>query len=215
MKKSLVFILGLALILLAAGCDKSKSNEDNSTTIHDYQKETTLRQDMRKLWTDHVVWTRNYIIEAVNGSTGAEAAADRLLKNQEDIGDAVASFYGKEAGDKLTGLLKEHILIAVDLINAAKIKDEAKFNETNTKWKQNGQEIADFLSSANPDNWPQQTMRDMMNEHLTTTTDEVTARLNKEYEDDVKAYDIVYDHILAMADALSDGIIKQFPDKFK
>jgi len=216
MKKSYLFILGISIIaLLAGGCNKTKSNENNDPAINDYQAEITLHQDMRKLWTDHVVWTRIYIIAAVNSSADAEAVADRLLKNQEDIGDAVASYYGNDAGDKLTELLKEHILIAVDLIKAAKVKNQEKFNETNTKWKKNGQEIADFLSSANPKNWPQQTMRDMMNEHLATTTDEVTARLDKQYEDDIKAYDAVYDHILAMADALSDGIIKQFPDKFK
>lgn len=174
--------------------------------------EITLRQNMRKLWSDHVIWTRDYIIAAVGGTPDAQAAAARLLKNQVDIGNAVAVYYGKPAGDKLAGLLKEHILVAVDLINAAKANDQAKFQTVNDKWKQNGQEIADFLSAANP-NWPQQTMRDMMSKHLTTTIDEVTARLNKRWEDDVRAFDVVYDHILMMADALSDGIIKQFPDK--
>src|SRR5262245_37308740 len=79
-----------------------------------------LRQDMRKLWTDHVVWTRDYIVAAVGDQPDAPAAAARLMKNQEDIGAAVGSIYGKEAGDKLTALLKDHIGIAVDLIKAAK-----------------------------------------------------------------------------------------------
>src|SRR5262245_46104660 len=69
----------------------------------------TLHQDMRKLWTDHVVWTRQYIVAAIGDQPDAQAAANRLMKNQEDIGAAVATFYGKPAGDKLTGLLKEHI----------------------------------------------------------------------------------------------------------
>src|SRR5678816_3006752 len=79
-----------------------------------------LHQDMRKLWTDHVVWTRDYIIAAVDDKPDQEAAAKRLLKNQEDIGRAVGAFYGSQAGDALTKLLKEHITIAVDLIKAAK-----------------------------------------------------------------------------------------------
>src|SRR5512145_3378102 len=85
-----------------------------------------LREDMRKLWSDHVIWTREYIVAAIDGSPDAKAAATRLLKNQDDIGGAVAGFYGKDAGDKLTGLLKQHILIAVDLIAAAKADDQAK-----------------------------------------------------------------------------------------
>lgn len=178
------------------------------------QKEVELRQDMRKLWTDHVVWTREYAIASIDGTADADAAAERLLKNQEDIGTAVGTYYGKDAGNKLTELLKQHILIAVDLINAAKANDQVKFDEANTKWRQNGQEIADFLSSANSENWPQSTMRAMMAKHLSTTTDEVQARLDKDYKGDVRAYDEVYEHILDMADALSDGIVKQFPDKF-
>jgi hypothetical protein len=68
---------------------------------------------MRKLWTDHVVWTRDYIIAAVGDQPDAKAAATRLMKNQEDIGNAVATFYGAPAGRQLTTLLKEHITIAV------------------------------------------------------------------------------------------------------
>lgn len=76
----------------------------------------------------------------------------------------------------------------------------------------NAEEIADFLSKANP-NWPKAALTEMMNTHLSTTTTEVVARLNKNWDGDVKAFDAVYDHILKMADALSDGIMKQFPPK--
>jgi hypothetical protein len=84
---------------------------------------------MRKLWSDHVIWTREYIVAAIGGSPDANAAATRLLKNQDDIGGAVAGFYGKDPGDKLTGLLKQHIMIAVDLIAAAKANDQVKYND--------------------------------------------------------------------------------------
>ena len=174
---------------------------------------SALRQDMRKLWTDHTVWTRDYIIAAVGDQPDATAAATRLLKNQEDIGTAIASYYGKPAGDKLTALLKEHITIAVDVIKFAKAGDKAAHQQADAKWKKNADDIADFLAKANP-NWPKATLVDMMNTHLSTTTDEVVARLTKNWDADVRAYDAVYTHILMMADALSDGIIKQFPAKF-
>ena len=173
----------------------------------------TLRQDMRKLWSDHVIWTRDYIVAAAGDHSSQQAVSARLLRNQEDIGNAVAVYYGRSAGDKLTGLLKEHILIAVDLIKAAKVNDQSKYQATDRKWQQNGDEIADFLSRANP-NWPKATLAEMMRAHLSTTTKEVVARLHQKWDEDVRAFDEVYDHILKMADALSDGIIKQFPDKF-
>jgi hypothetical protein len=173
----------------------------------------TLKQDMRKLWTDHVVWTRDYIVAAVGDQPDAQAAAGRLMKNQEDIGNAVAKFYGASAGQQLTTLLKQHISIAVDLIKAAKAGDKPAQQQADDKWQQNAVDIAGFLSKANP-NWPRATLVDLMKKHLSTTTDEVVARLTKNWDGDVRAFDAVYDHILHMSDALSDGIVKQFPEKF-
>jgi len=190
----------------ASAAQQTKSSKDTAAAA-------ALKQDMRKLWTDHVVWTRDYIVAAVGDQPDAKAAADRLMKNQEDIGNAVAKFYGASAGQQLTTLLKSHISIAVDLIKAAKAGDKAAQQQADTKWQQNGVEIADFLSKANP-NWPRATLVDMMKKHLSTTTTEVVARLNKNWDDDVRAFDAVYDHILHMSDALADGIVKQFPDKF-
>ena len=184
-----------------------------SAAAHLTSSAVALKQDMRKLWTDHVVWTRDYIIAAVGDQPDAQAAANRLMKNQEDIGGAVAKFYGAAAGQQLTTLLKEHISIAVDLIKAAKAGDKAGQQQADAKWQQNGVAIAEFLSKANP-NWPRATLVDMMKGHLSTTTTEVVARLNKNWEADVRAFDEVYRHILMMSDALADGIVKQFPDKF-
>jgi hypothetical protein len=173
-----------------------------------------LRQNMRKLWTDHVVWTRDYIIAAVDDKPDAMAAANRLMGNQEDIGNAIAGYYGAAAGQQLTSLLKQHISIAVDLIKAAKAGDKSAQQQADSRWQRNAVDIANFLSKANP-NWPQATLVDMMKTHLSTTTTEVVARLTKDWNGDVRAFDAVYDHILMMSDTLSDGIVKQFPEKFK
>ena len=196
--------------LVAQGAPRGSAAQHSAASS---AKAARLREDMRKLWSDHVIWTREYIVAAIDGSPDANAAATRLLKNQDDIGEAVAGFYGKDAGDKLTALLKQHILIAVDLIAAAKTNDQVKYGATDQRWKKNGEEIADFLSQANP-NWPKATLSSMMAMHLATTTKEVVARLNKKWDDDTAAFDDVYTHILHMSDALSDGIIKQFPQKF-
>jgi hypothetical protein len=204
---SLVALVAL-LASVSAGTAQNRAVSDTRVSA-----DTALRQNMRKLWTDHVVWTRDYIVAAVGNQPDAKAAADRLLKNQEDIGTAVAGFYGKAAGDALTTLLKEHITIAVDIIRFAKAGDKASQQKADAQWHRNAEAIADFLAKANP-NWPRATLVSMMNVHLATTTEEVVARLTRNWDADVRAFDRVYDHILMMADALSDGIIKQFPDKF-
>ena len=81
-------------------------------------------------------------------------------------------------------------------------------------WYLNGDEIADFLSAANPRFWPQQEMREMMRNHLDLTLAEATARLNGDFAADIAAYDEVHLQILEMADMLSSGIIRQFPSQF-
>src|SRR3982750_2960857 len=191
----------------AAGAAQKPAKADMSAPA------AALKQDMRKLWTDHVVWTRDYIVAAVGDQPDAQAAAGRLMNNQEDIGNAVAKYYGAPAGQQLTTLLKEHISIAVDLIKAAKAGDKAAQQTADTRWQDNATQIADFRAKANP-NWPRATLVDLMKMHLSTTTKEVVARLNKNWDDDVRAFDAVYEHILKMSDALADGIVKQFPDRF-
>ena len=176
-------------------------------------KSEQLRNAMHKLWEDHIVWTRNVILNIIDDLPGTEQAVNRLLQNQDDIGNAIKPFYGEAGGKELSRLLREHITIAADLLKAAKASNNSAFDEANKKWFVNADEISNFLSKANP-NWKLNDMKKMMNDHLTLTTDEAVARLKKDFAADVKAYDKVHDEILMMADMLTDGIIRQFPQKF-
>lgn len=204
----LSIVLALSIVPVSTQKATGRSDAPKMTVTSAAQ----LRADMRKLWTDHVVWTRDYIIAAVGDQPDATAAANRLMKNQEDIGAAMGKFYGAPAGQQLTTLLKSHISIAVDLIKAAKASDSKASAAADKQWQDNAVAIADFLSKANP-NWSRGTLVAMMQKHLLSTTNEVTARVTKNWAEDVRTFDAVYDHILTMADALTDGIVKQFPDK--
>ena len=217
---------------LIAACAPALSAPTHESTPHTHSEDTAheptlnptetaskidpldFQQAVRKLWEDHVTWTRVYIIAALEDLPETDAAAQRLLQNQVDIGDAIKPFYGDQAGEQLTALLNDHILIAVDLLDAAKGSDTTKFDDAHTRWYDNADQIAAFLSTANPTNWPQTEMETMMKSHLDLTLEEATARLNKDWAADVAAYDKVHDEILHMADMLSNGIIKQFPDQF-
>ena len=173
-----------------------------------------FRSDMRKLWEDHVTWTRLYIVSAVSNLPDKDATAQRLLQNQVDIGNAIKPFYGEAAGTKLSALLEDHILIAVELIEAAKVGDTQKKEGAVEKWNANADAISAFLSAANPANWPADEMKSMMREHLALTTAEVVARLQKDTAAEIAAYEKVHGQILHMADQLSSGIVAQFPAKF-
>src|SRR5262252_5070715 len=82
-------------------------------------KPAALHDAMRKLWEDHITWTRAFIISAAANSPDKAAATDRLLQNQVDIGNAIKPYYGEAAGNQLTALLKEHITTAADVVAAA------------------------------------------------------------------------------------------------
>ncbi|HEU5431513.1 MAG TPA: hypothetical protein VFU81_07615 [Thermomicrobiales bacterium] len=177
-------------------------------------KQVVFQDAMRKLWEDHIAWTRLFIVDFAAGSPETDATTQRLLQNQVDIGDAVTPYYGAAAGGKLTELLKQHILEAGDVLAAAKAGDAAKVDAASKRWYGNANAIAAFLHGANPDAWPPADMQAMMSGHLDDTLAEAVAHLMGDWAADIAAYDNVHRQILGMADMLSAGIIRQFPAQF-
>lgn len=172
---------------------------------------------MRELWEDHIVWTRQFIVSAATEAgdlADIGPTTDRLLANQEDIGDAFKPFYGDAAGDQVSALLRDHILTAAELVAVAKAGDADAVARVSTAWYQNGDDIATALNSLNPRHWPLAEMQAHMKDHLDLTLQEAVARLQGRYADDIAAYDEIHTQILGMADMLSAGIIDQFPAKF-
>jgi hypothetical protein len=209
--KALIGVMGIALAaMILFG---SSASAVQTCCGEKVDSKVLLRQTMHKLWAEHAIWTREYIVASIAGSPDAEEASNRLLKNQEDIGNAIAPFYGVEAGKKITELLKAHILIAVDVVGAAKSGDQAKLKEADQEWHDNADAIASFLSGANA-YWRQKDLTDLLYRHLSLTTDEVVARLQKNWREDIVAFDKNLDHMMMMAEGLADGIIKQFPARF-
>lgn len=175
---------------------------------------SAFRTEMRRLWEDHITWTRLYIISAAAALPDQDLTARRLLRNQADIGEAVKPFFGEDAGAELTRLLEEHILGAADLLAAAMSGNQTAIDTAAANWYVNADAIAAFLSAANPDHWPLPALQSEMRMHLDLTLEEATARLSGDYAADIAAYDEIHAHILAFADVLSDGIIGQFPGRF-
>ncbi len=208
------FFSALAALAVSSGHAHAHGNAPHEAHAIT-QNELVLRRDMRQLWEDHIVWTRLAIISLITDAPDTEATVGRLLSNQTDIGNAVKPFYGKAAGDKLTAELRQHILIAADLVAAAKAGDQAKLADAQSRWEQNADGIATVLNSVNPRFWKLATMKAEMHMHLALTTEEAVARLNGDWKADVAAYDQIHRHILHMSDLLSAGLVKQFPKRFR
>jgi hypothetical protein len=212
MKHVTVFVY--IVIFSIAGYASTTQAKVTSGRIHDSAKQAAFQDAMRQLWEDHITWTRLFIVSAIADLPDNAATTERLLQNQTDIGNAIKPFYGDAAGDKLTVLLKEHITTAAELVAAAKVNDKQKLEDAKNRWYKNADDIASFLSGANPKNWPAGEMKAMMREHLDLTTGEAVAHLTKDWKGDIAAYDKIHEQILHMADMLSSGIISQFPAKF-
>jgi hypothetical protein len=210
----IAFFSALAALAVSDGHANAHGNAPHEAQAIT-RPELVLRRDMRQLWEDHIVWTRLAIISLTTDAPDTEATVGRLLSNQTDIGNAVKPFYGKAAGDKLTAALRQHILIAADLVAAAKAGDQAKLADAQSRWEQNADGIAAILNSVNPRFWKLATMKAEMHMHLALTTEEAVARLNGDWKADVAAYDRIHRHILHMSDLLSAGLVKQFPKRFR
>jgi hypothetical protein len=172
-----------------------------------------LKDNLRKLWIDHVVWSKNYIVSAFANSEDKEKVLARLLQNQQEIGNAIKPYYGEAAGDKLAQLLLEHILITVKVIDAVKVGKQADLEKYKDEWYNNADDIAKFLSAQNP-KYSYEQLKEMLHEHLELFTDDVTARVKKDWDAEIVSFDKGVEHMMLFADILTLGIVKQFPDKF-
>jgi hypothetical protein len=206
--------LTATLVLLFSAGRSEQAHAAAAATPKLSAKSVAFREAMNKLWEDHITWTRMVIVDFAAGLPDLQTAEARLLRNQADIGNAIKPYYGRAAGNKLTSLLRTHILEAVPVLQAAKEGDGAALNQALAAWHVNARQIAVFLARANPRNWPLGMMTTMMNRHLALTTAEAAARLQGDWSADVAAYDKVHAEILQMADMLSTGIIRQFPRRF-
>lgn len=211
--KNLIIILAIlnSSVLINSSNIINTTNMDSKLIKHG-SKASALQAQMRKLWLDHILLSREYMAAAMANKSDIAQIAERLLKNQDDIGNAIVPYYGKEAGDKLAKLLREHILLAVDLMDAIKNNSNSK-TDVETKFYQNSKETSHFLNSINP-YWKENDVVKVLYDHLDSAKIEMTQRVNKQWKDDQAAFDNSVDQANGLGDAFADGIIKQFPSQF-
>jgi hypothetical protein len=210
--KIVLFVLSIAIIFPTF--TKAEANETVVTQNAQLsQKALQFKWDMRKIWLDHSLWTGRYVVSAVAGLEDQEKVLARLLKVMDDTGNLIKPYYGEEGGNKLGQLLREHIQIAGNVTVAAKSGNQTDLNKFNKEWYKNADDITEFLAKANP-NYNKEELREALHMHLKMVTDTVVARLKKDWDADIQAFDKNEDHLIKLADTLAEGIIKQFPNKF-
>lgn len=167
---------------------------------------------MRTLWEQHVAWTRMAIISLVFGLPDTEATLARLLQNPVDMGNALKPFYGQNIADAYSALIKEHLVIAADLVKAAKAGDTAAAAAAEKKWYANADQIVDLLARINP-YFPKEEFRKMFYSHLALVKAEAVTMLNKDYTSSIQVYDRNEREALMMADTITNAIFAQFSQR--
>lgn len=168
-----------------------------------------VRDRFRLLWEQHVYWTRLVITGIAFDSPDLEASTARLLRNPTDFAKTFARFYGRETGEEFGRLLRDHLVIAAELVKAAKAGDNKAAAQAEKRWYENADDIVRFLYHVNH-YWSLAHMRRMWHEHLAMTKDEAVATLTGKHAESVAIFDRIERQALMMADEFSCGIIRQF-----
>lgn len=212
----LIALVSMILVLAVSGTRQSNAASARRTASVPVltDKAVAFHDAIRALWEAHGTWTHMVITSFVGNLPNLKAEEQVLLQNQVDIGNAVKPYYGRAAGNKLTKLLKAHILGAVNVLVAAKSGDKAKLAQAEVAWYANGRQIADFLHAADPRFLSDADARQMMKVHLDQVIEQAVDELKGNYAADARAFAPYIRHLLDMADMISGGIIRQFPHRF-
>jgi hypothetical protein len=130
------------------------------------------------------------------------------------MGNLLKPFYGNKIAAKFSNLIREHLVIAAEIVTAAKAGNQKAVAALERKWYANGEEISEFLNRINPF-IPLKEFREMFFEHLALTTREAVLILQGDYKESIAVFDKIELEALEMADIISAGIVRQFPQKFK
>ena len=177
------------------------------------QAELELNNHMRMLWEQHITWTRLTIMSIAAGSADVDLVTRRLLRNPVDFARALEPFYGREIAGEFARLFTEHLVIASELVTAAKAGNSQAAADAERRWYVNADQIAAFLGRINP-HWSETEWRTMLHEHLALTKAEAVDILTEQFEAGITVFDEIERQALTMADTMTRGIVRQFPRRF-
>ena len=178
-------------------------------------KSAELRLALRDLWGDHIFWVRNVVVTTkLQEKEAAKAAEEQVVQNAKNIAAAVVPYYGKDAGDKLFTLLAGHYGAIKEYMNAAFSANKSGMDAAQGKMLKNADEIATFLSGANP-NWPKQALLSALSAHGAFHMAQIMQTNAKDFSAEAKTWESMKTQVLQIADVLAEGIVKQFPQRFE
>jgi hypothetical protein len=174
-----------------------------------------LRATLTHGLTEHEYLAGIAVYAAVNLGMDSKitgGAVDALDGNSVALSQAIASVYGKEAGDAFLPLWRKHIGFFVDYTLGKAGGDEAKAKQAADALDGYRADFGAFLASANP-NLTKDAVADALIPHVEATFGAIDAVVAK----DPSAFSklsAAAAHMDGIAAVLADAIAKQFPKKF-
>jgi len=172
-----------------------------------------LSNKMRMLWEQHIFWTVSAIKSIVENSPYKDLVIKRLLRNPTDFENALRPLYGSNTAKNFSDLFTSHLVIASELVNASAAGNTQAAADAEKRWYANADDIASFLASINP-YWSKDGWKRMLLEHLDLTKSEAVYWITRDYNKAIAIYDDIQMNALGMADMMTAGITRQFPDMF-
>lgn len=224
--------LGLATVTIAPPVAAQKATPATAPTPAPTSAPAArkLHSELRGLLHGHIMATRNYALAVYAGNDQATRMAEHdVVDNAKQLGSAIAAFYGQAAGDEFLTLLEAHwagvkaLTDAVYVQYAAsearggplQVADSAAEQQAMQSLAANGNDIARFLSNANP-NLSADGVRGLWLQHVNDHKMQVDELMtNAPRAEQIKTWTHMQDHANAIADALASAIAIQFPDKAK
>jgi hypothetical protein len=221
MKKVITLAAALALISAtpAFAANNNTTTPQTATTTTSpaarVEKVDATKMALRDLWIGHIFWERNMAVAELGGNKiGRDVAEKEVVANAHSIAGAIEPFYGAEARDKLFNLLAGHHAAVKAYLNATAENSTKKQKDATDQLLKNADDIATFLSSANP-NLPKDTLLGLLQGHGGHHMSQIQQLKAKDYASEAKTWSDMSQHMYVIADALADGLAKQFPDKFQ
>lgn len=169
---------------------------------------------LRDLWIGHVFWVRNVAIHTLSGNEAAAVQAEKqAVANARQIAAAVEPYYGKEASEKLFGLLAGHYNAVKHYLQATAEGSGAKQDTAVQTLTANARDIATFLSKANP-HLSFDALNGLLVAHGGHHIQEIQQLKTRQYAQEAETWEAMKKHMYVIADALAGALAKQFPGKF-
>jgi len=214
MKLQATRLAALTLFSLSLASPLALGANDSAAAAPKSAKVAATQAALRDVWVGHIFWVREVSRSVADKNTAAtESAEQQAVANAKAIAGSIEPFYGKPAAEQLFKLLAGHYTAIKThaVANAAGKAAEAK--KAVDDLTANANEIAVFLSGANP-NLPEATLKQLLAAHGGHHVQQNQQLAAKDYAGEARTWEAMKTHIYVIADALGGALAKQFPAKF-